>query len=95
MSPEDRLAAFLGEQPVKTDSLFAAEVMQGVARRELIERLVIGAVFALAGMVALWACAPALNLAVSALAPSLGPAAGLLSLVLASVWVGHQVLARK
>jgi len=95
MSPEDRLAAFLGEQPRKPDPVFAAEVLQGVARRELAERLVIGAAFALAGVVALWACAPALNLAVAALAPSLAPAAGLLSLVLASVWLGHQVLARR
>ena len=95
MSPEDRLAAFLGESPALPDPLFAVAVMQRVARRELFERLVIGAAFALAGVVALWACAPALDVAVAALAPSLAPAAGLVSLVLASVWLGHQMLVRE
>jgi len=95
MSPEDRLAAFLGEQPAAPSAVFVAEVIQGVARRELIARLVIGAAFALAGGVALWACAPVLDLAVRTLAPSLAPAAGLLCLVAASVWLGHQALAQE
>jgi predicted nucleic acid-binding protein len=99
MTPEDRLAAFLSadaasERPT-VDAVFVAEVMQGVARRELQWKLASAAVTALAAGAVLWACAPVLDLAVRTLAPALLPAAGMLSLAAAVSLLGGQVLMRR
>lgn len=99
MSPEDRLAAFLSADvaPARpaVDAAFVAEVMQRVARRELQLKLASGAVTALAAAAVLWACAPALDLAVQTLAPVLLPAAGVLTLVAATGVLGSQILSRR
>jgi predicted nucleic acid-binding protein len=99
MTPEDRLAAFLSLDDAPTrpavDAVFVAEVMQGVARRELRVKLASAAVTAAAAAAVLWACAPVLNLAVQALAPALLPAAGILSLAAAVSLLGGQVLVRR
>ena len=99
MTNDDRLAAFLGEglPPMRRapDTLFVAEVMQQVARRELTVKLVTGAVTALAAVAVLWASAPVLDLAVHTLAPTLAPTAGLLAFVLAGTLLGGQMLARR
>lgn len=91
MTPDERLAAFLSEDaaPVRpaVDAMFVAEVMQGVARRELRIRLASAAVTAVAAGAALWACAPVLDLAVQSLAPVLLPVAGVLTLVAVAVGV--------
>jgi hypothetical protein len=99
MTPDDRLAAFLSEdtapaRPV-ADTLFVAEVMQAVGRRELRMKLASAAVTAVAAGAVLWACAPVLNLAVQALAPVLLPAAGMLTLAATASLLGGQVLMRR
>ncbi|MFZ0269864.1 hypothetical protein [Caulobacter sp.] len=99
MTSEDRLIAFLSADtaPVRpaVDAVFVAEVMQGVARRELWLKLVSAAVTAVAGGAVLWACAPVLDLAVRMLAPVLLPAAGILTLVAAVSLLGGQVQTRR
>jgi hypothetical protein len=99
MSPEDRLAAFLSEEPMPArpaaDALFVAEVMQQVARRELGVKLATGATTALAAGAVLWACSPVLNLAVGVLAPALAQTAGILVLVATVSLLGGQMLARR
>lgn len=99
MTPEDRLAAFLSADAAPArpavDAAFVAEVMQGVARRELRMKLASAAVTAVAGGAVLWACAPVLNLAVQTLAPALLPAAGILTLAAAVSLLGGQILMRR
>ena len=100
MTPEDRLAAFLSEDDdasasTGADALFVAEVMQKVARRELAVTLVSTATTALAAGAVLWACAPVLDLAVQALAPTLLPVAGILTLVATASVLGGRLLARR
>jgi hypothetical protein len=104
MTPDDRLAAFLGEDeapprpgtpPGGADQAFVAEVMQRVARRELELKLASAAVTAVAAGAVLWACAPVLNLVVQTLAPVLVPAGGILALAAAAALMGGQMLARR
>jgi predicted nucleic acid-binding protein len=99
MTPEDRLAAFLSADAAPArptvDSVFVAEVMQGVARRELGLKLASAAVTAVAAGAVLWVCAPVLDLAVQTLAPALLPAAGILTLAAAVSLLGGQVLMRR
>jgi hypothetical protein len=99
MTPEDRLAAFLSADAAPArpavDAAFVAEVMQQVARRELRLKLASAAVTAMAAGAVLWACAPALNLAVQTLGPVLLPAAGILTLAAAASLFGAQVLTRR
>ena len=100
MNPEDRLAVFLSEDDdastsTGADTLFVAEVMQTVARRELAVALISTATTALAAGAVLWACAPVLDLAVQALAPTLLPVAGILTLVAAASILGGRLLARR
>jgi hypothetical protein len=97
MTPEDRLAAFLSAAPARpaVDAVFVAEVMQGVARRELMLKLASAAVTAVAAGAVLWACAPVLDLAVRTLAPALLPAAGMLCLAGAVAMLGGQALMRR
>ncbi|MBO9557995.1 MAG: hypothetical protein J7515_05340 [Caulobacter sp.] len=100
MTPDQRLAAFLSEDDAPArptvDAMFVAEVMQGVARRELRIRLGSIAVTAVAAAAVLWACAPVLDLAVQALSPVLLPVAGILTLAAAAVVVlGGQAVERR
>lgn len=99
MTPEDRLAAFLSADAVPArpavDAAFVAEVMQGVARRELRLKLASAAVTAVAAGAVLWACAPVLDLAVRTLAPVLLPACGILTLAAAASLLGGQILIRR
>lgn len=99
MTPDERLAAFLSEDvaPARptVDAMFVAEVMQGVARRELRIRLASAAVTAVAAGAVLWACAPVLDLAVQALASVLMPAAGILTLAATVGLLGGQALMRR
>ena len=99
MSPEDRLAAFLSADAASlrptVDAVFVAEVMQGVARRELRLKLASAAVTAVASGAVLWVCAPVLDMAVRMLAPVLAPAAGMLTLVAALSLLGGQVQMRR
>lgn len=86
MTPDDQLAAFLGETPpAKVSDLFVAEVMEAVERRAFFDRLIAGAAGALAVTAVLWACSPVLNLAVDALAPTLLPVGGILALTVTLV----------
>ena len=99
MTADDRLAAFLGEEPAPArpavDALFVAQVMQQVARRELSLAVASTAATAVAAGAVLWACAPVLNLAVGALAPALAPAAAVLTVVAAVSLFGGQMLNRR
>lgn len=100
MTPDERLAAFLSEDVVPArpavDALFVAEVMQAVGRRELRIKLASAAVTAVAAGAVLWACAPALNLAVQSLGPVMLPVAGILTLAAGAVGLlGGQGLQRR
>ncbi|MDI1365930.1 MAG: hypothetical protein PSX79_13900 [bacterium] len=93
MTPDDRLAAFLAEAPAPDAAdVFLAEVMEAVERRAFFERLLAGGAAALTLSVVLWACSPVLNLAVEALAPTLLPVAGILTLTLAVAVMGGRLL---
>ena len=96
MSLDDQLAAFLGETPKQSRAeLFTAEVMKRVERQVFLDRL--RAVIVGGGVIALvlWACAPVLNLAVSALAPSLAPVAAILAFAAAVVAAGGPAVWRR
>lgn len=96
MTPDDQLSAFLGERPATSRAdLFTAVVMQKIERRALLERLAAAA--GGAGVVALiaWACAPALNVLIGALAPGLAPAAAALALVAATLLVSSPSVLRR
>lgn len=96
MTPEDRLAAFLGEvPPPRASDVFVTEVMEAVERRAFFDRLMAGGAAALAGGAVLWACAPVLNLAVDRLAPTLAPVGGMLALALAAAMLGGRLLPQK
>jgi hypothetical protein len=95
MTPDDRLTAFLGETPAPAATdIFVAEVMEAVERRAFVDRLLAGAAAALTLSVVLWACSPALNLAVETLAPTLLPVASILALTLAVAMMGGRLLPR-
>lgn len=96
MTPEDRLAAFLGESPApQTSDLFVAEVMEAVERRVFLDRLLVGGAAALAAAAVLWACAPVLDLTIDVLAPALAPVTGMLALALAAVVLGGRLAGQK
>ncbi|HQR89104.1 MAG: hypothetical protein B7Z44_10115 [Caulobacter sp. 12-67-6] len=96
MTPDDRLSAFLGEAPApRACDVFVAEVMEAVERRMFVDRLMAGGAAAFAGGAVLWACSPALNLAVDILAPTLVPVAGMLVLAAAAAILADRLLPRK
>jgi hypothetical protein len=89
MNLDDQLCAFLGETPRQSRAdIFTAEVMKRVEAQAFLERLKGIVLGAGAIALALWACAPALNAAVSTIAPSLAPTASVLALVAAVVIAG-------
>jgi hypothetical protein len=89
MSLDDQLSAFLGEEPKRSRAeVFTTEVMKRVERQLLFERLSAAAAGAVVLGLVLWACAPALDLAVSSLAPSLAPVAAILALAGAAALAG-------
>ena len=96
MTPDDRLAAFLSEAPEpRASDVFVAEVMEAVERRLFFDRLMAGGAAAFAGSAVLWACSPALNLAVDVLAPTLVPVAGMLVLAASAAILGGRLLPQK
>lgn len=96
MTPDDQLSLFLGEQPATSRAdLFTAVVMQKVERRVFLQRIAFaGGGSAVVGLVA-WACAPALNVLVGALAPGLAPAAAALALVAVTLLVSSSAVRRR
>jgi len=89
MSLDDQLSAFLGETPKRSRAdLFTLEVMKRIERQVFLERVAVGAGGAVVLSLVLWACAPALDWAVSTLAPTLAPAAAVLTFVAAILVVG-------
>ncbi len=89
MTLDDQLSAFLGETPRRSRAdVFTAEVMKRVQRRVFLDQLQHAAVVAGVIALALWACAPALDAAVSAIAPSLAPVAAILAFAGAVVMAG-------
>lgn len=80
MTLDDQLSAFLGETPKQSRAdVFTAEVMKRVERQVFLDQVKTAAVGAGAIALVLWACAPALNAAVAAIAPSLAPTAAILA----------------
>lgn len=81
MNLDDQLSAFLGETPIQSRAeVFSAEVMKRVERQVFLDQLTTAALVAGVLALVLWACSPALNLAVSTIAPSLTSAAAVLGL---------------
>lgn len=89
MSPDDQLAAFLGEEPRQSRAdVFTAEVIKRIERQVLLDRLTAAAGGAVVIGLVLWACAPVLNLAVKSVAPGLAPIAALGAFVAAALMMG-------
>lgn len=89
MNLDDQLSAFLGETPKQSRAdVFTAEVMKRVEQQAFLDQLKGLMVGAGAIALVLWGCAPALNAAVSAIAPSLAPTAAMLAFVAAVVMAG-------
>lgn len=89
MNLDDQLSAFLGEEPKASRAdVFTTEVMKRAERQMFFERLTTAAAGAVVIGLVLWACSPALDLAVSAIAPSLAPVAAILVLAGAAVVAG-------
>lgn len=89
MNLDDQLSAFLGEEPQQSlAAVFTAEVMKRAERQLFLERLSAAAGGAMVIGLVLWACAPALDLAVLAVASSLAPVAAVLVLAGAAVLAG-------
>ncbi|WP_454760206.1 hypothetical protein [Caulobacter segnis] len=89
MNLDDQLSAFLGETPKQSRAdIFTTEVIKRVEQQAFLDQLKGLVVGAGAIALVLWACAPALNAAVSAIAPSLAPTAAMLAFVAAVVMAG-------
>ncbi len=89
MNLDDQLSAFLSEEPRQSlADVFTAEVMKRAERQLFLERVSAAAAGAVVIGLVLWACAPALDLAVSAVAPSLAPVAAILVLAGAAMLAG-------
>lgn len=96
MTPDDQLSAFLGETPKQSRAdVFTLDVMTRIERQVLLERVAVGAGGAVVLALVLWACAPALNLAVAMIAPSLAPTAAILSFVAAILVAGGPSMWRR
>lgn len=96
MTLDDQLSAFLGEAPKHSRAdIFTAEVMKRVEAQAFLERL--KTIILVAGGIALslWACAPALNATVSAIAPSLAPTAAVLTFIGALLMAGGPAVWRR
>lgn len=89
MNLDDQLSAFLGETPKQSRAdLIALEVMQRAERRAFLERLALSAAGAVVLALVLWACAPALDVAVATIAPSLVSIASVLTIAAAVLLIG-------
>ena len=89
MTLDDQLAAFLVETPRQSRAdLFTAEVMKRVERQVFLDRLKSIVLGSGAIALALWACAPALNATVASIAPTIAPAAAILTFASALVMAG-------
>jgi len=89
MSPDDQLAAFLGEEPRESRAdVFAAEVMRRIERQVFLDQLTTAAASAVVVGLVLWACSPVLNLAVKTVAPGLAPVAAVGAFVAAILVAG-------
>ena len=95
MTPDEQLSAFLGETPKQSRAdLLMLEVMRRSERQAFLERVAIAAGGAVVLGLVLWACAPALDLAVTTIAPSLAPIAALLTFVAAILVAGGAAVER-
>jgi hypothetical protein len=89
MTPDDQLAAFLGEAPRQSRAdVFTAEVMKRIERQVFLDQLTTAAASAVVIALVLWACSPVLNLAVKTIAPGVAPIAALGAFVAAALMVG-------
>jgi hypothetical protein len=61
MTPDDKIAAFLGSARPASEPSFNAAVMKAIARRELERSLLVAALGAVVGGLVLWAVAPVLG----------------------------------
>lgn len=96
MNLDDQLSAFLGETPKQSRAdIFTAEVMKRVEQQAFLDQLKVIVIGSGVIALALWACAPALNAAVSAIAPSLAPTAALLTFIGAVVMAGGPTVWRR
>ena len=89
MTPDDKIAAFLGAARPAADPSFNAGVMKAVARRELERSLLVAALGAVVGGVVLWATAPILASVLEPAAQSLATGAGVLVVTLSLLGLGQ------
>jgi hypothetical protein len=95
MTPDDKIAAFLGAaRPAAAEPAFNTAVMERLARREFARSLGMAAVLATAGGVALWATAPVLAQALEPMAQALATGVGILVVTASLLAFGDGVLRR-
>ncbi|MDO9335625.1 MAG: hypothetical protein Q7T61_04440 [Caulobacter sp.] len=92
MTPDDKIAAFLGSARPAAEPAFNASVMQAVARRELEQSLLLAAIAALVGGLVLWALAPVLIEILEPAAQSLATGVAVLIATLSLLGVGRLAL---
>lgn len=94
MSPDDKIAAFLGAARPAADPGIDAEVMARVARREFARAVGLSAVAAAAGGVALWAAGPVLAEAFEPAVQNLTAGVGVLVAAFGVLALGEWALRR-
>ena len=91
MTPDDKIAAFLGSARPLPGPSFNAGVMRAIARRELEQSLLLAAMAALVGGLVLWAVAPMLASVLEPVAQSMAAGVAVLVVTLSLLGLGQLV----
>ena len=92
MSPDEKIAAFLGSARPTSAPSFNASVMKAIARRDLEQSLLVAALGAIVGGLVLWAVAPVLAPVLEPAAQSLATGVAVLIATLSLVGMGQLVM---
>lgn len=92
MTPDDKIAAFLGRARPAAEPAFNAGVMRAIARRELEQSLLMAALAAVVGGLVLWAVAPILAGILEPAAQSLATGAAVLVVTLSLLGLGQMAV---
>lgn len=95
MTPDDKIAAFLGAARPAAEPAFNAAVMKAIARRELERSLLMAGLAATVGGLVLWAVAPILAGVLEPAAQSLATGAGVLIVTLSLLGLGQMAVRPK
>ncbi len=95
MTPDDKIAAFLGAARPSAEPAFNASVMKAIARRELEQSLLLAAMAAVVGGLVLWAMAPVLASVLEPAAQSMSTGVAVLIATLSLVGMGQLAMRPK